>query len=396
MIPSVRQFSICVFWGIFLFLKVGYCSGYNGTLCDFPFEHNCNTCNWKGCTSCQAGYYGRFTCHERCNCTHGYCFMDGECIENGTYGCTSKCKKCDQLTKTCIECEAGYFGKICEHKCINCQPNTTCDKVTGRCDRCKKGSYVEECDISCYSKCATCQRNQHKPCSTCPNGWRGASCDIRCPRHCFNYSCDISSGVCYSGCSLGMFYGSRCLKRCPYSCLNSKCNQTGMCVNGCQPRFCGLNCSYLCPFNETNCLKFVKNQVNQGLVCETCKKGYFLKHNVCSKIDEPSANKSSSYTLFNNGSVQNTSQIFYNNAASCGKNCKMVSSSGLICDRVFGLCMHGCIDGYYGGQCDVTCDISCLSKICDQENGSCELRITSTSKYVYVHVHFKVHAGYLH
>lgn len=280
--------------------------------------------------------------------------MDGECVEDINNGCSSKCLVCDHFSQKCIECLAGYFGSICEHRCVNCAPRTACSKVHGRCDTCRNGYRGSDCDVHCHEKCATCSRDEHRPCLTCHYNWYGAFCDRRCPPNCANKSCDIATGDCIHGCERDLYHGLKCTELCPAACLNSECDRNGMCSKGCQPGFCGLNCSFL---------------------CNTCATGYFFsKTGQCIEISTSMndvRHVNTSETIMPHKELNDSTKEIREGNTTC-TNCKAVSSSTINCDLVSGLCVHGCVDGYYGNSCNFTCSTRCSRRICNQENGSCE------------------------
>ncbi|XP_046582352.1 multiple epidermal growth factor-like domains protein 10 [Haliotis rubra] len=57
---------------------------------------------------------------------------------------------------------------------------------------------------------------------------------------------------------------------------------------------------------------------------------------------------------------------------SCPENC--LDLKGVVhCHISTSECLEGCIAGWYGDLCNSNCNVNCISRTCDQENGNCSL-----------------------
>ncbi|XP_055957423.1 multiple epidermal growth factor-like domains protein 6 [Patella vulgata] len=123
------------------------------------------------------------------------------------------------------------------------------------------------------------------------------------------------------------FYGSNCNIRCPTSCLNNTCDKVGgSCSHGCHGDHYGKKCQSTC---SSHC-KDGKCDDRTGR-CFGCEDGYY-------------------------GDV-------------CEESCSTCNGT---CRQVDGVCLIGCMDGYWGsnGLCLQTCS-SCTSGGCRIADGDC-------------------------
>ncbi|XP_050401808.1 neurogenic locus notch homolog protein 1 [Patella vulgata] len=243
-------------------------------------------------------------------CSDGYYETSrGSCTR-----CNCDARPCDPDTGRCLK------------KCaINCK-NDKCD-VDGRCtDGCNVGFYGSDCMGECSPNCKDNICYGIGVCSACRDGFYGNVCS----KNCFNCNpggCKRISGVCINGCKDG-FYGAgrRCKKECP-NCNPGGCQmKDGACINGCKDGFYGRKCE---------------------LKCSTCKPGGCDKQGVCT-----------------NGCLDG----FYGSDGLCLRKCSNCLPGG--CDKDGGVCISGCIEGWYTDTCNTSCSSYCQGG-CYRSNGIC-------------------------
>ncbi|XP_059162884.1 uncharacterized protein LOC131946226 [Physella acuta] len=137
----------------------------------------------------------------------------------------------------------------------------------------------------------------------CPAVYYGLDCEKRC--NCKNKTevCVVSTGGCVSGCPAGRYseeckfdceptyYDDGCEMRCPISCVAQLCDPvTGECFK-CVPGFLGQFCNQTCPAGSY---------------------GY-----------------------------------------NCSQNCSEACGGDGNCNHSTGACLHGCVDGYQGDDCQI-------------------------------------------
>lgn len=98
---------------------------------------NCFLCVLsEECLECKNNFYYGKICNLMCNivCINKICDIMGSCrygCDNSKYGkecdkdCMKYCKICFNLIM-CLECEVGYFGKLCI-MCFKCCDGCICD-----------------------------------------------------------------------------------------------------------------------------------------------------------------------------------------------------------------------------------------------------------------------------
>ncbi|XP_062578871.1 scavenger receptor class F member 1-like [Saccostrea cucullata] len=214
-------------------------AGYYGPTCSIPCRRNCHYCHIEtgACQGCKPGYKGH-NCEIQCN--------------GGWYGqdCAHKCgacfggdRQCHHVSGTCVEgCAAGFQGQLCKTKCL-----------PGTFDRNCKGNCSQNCRIpgQCYARTGACKGG-------CQPGWEGPQCETVCKRKygekcskvckfCRNSACDPVDGFCLQGCTEGYqgplcnevcnagFYGNNCKKECSLFCKTSRDyhHVTGNCKDRC-------------------------------------------------------------------------------------------------------------------------------------------------------------------
>ncbi|XP_059169890.1 uncharacterized protein LOC131951592 [Physella acuta] len=121
----------------------------------------------------------------------------------------------------------------------------------------KNGLFLSICELQVYGD------------TFCPPKLFGAECQFHCNCADVNESCDVSTGLCLSGCARGFsgegcvscqqgFYGTNCSRECSSGCSNHQCHvDTGKCftcLSGYQGDFCNQTCS-IGSFGE-NCRHF--------------------------------------------------------------------------------------------------------------------------------------------
>lgn len=99
--------------------------------------------------------------------------------------CPSFCDKntCDTNTGDCDSCKPEYYGMKCDNKCsVGCQD--ACEMTSGSCS-CKPGYYLTNCSLKCSSACLDSECHQEKgTCLACNNGTYGDLCDLKCLGDC--------------------------------------------------------------------------------------------------------------------------------------------------------------------------------------------------------------------
>ncbi|XP_046564999.1 platelet endothelial aggregation receptor 1-like [Haliotis rubra] len=164
----------------------------------------------------------------------------------------------------------------------------------------------------------------------------GTQCTV-CEGGCDGGYCWLSSTSCVSGC-VDSYYGLDC-KNCSERCKS--CNRsTGMC-NDCHDPYQGLNCEMSCENCAGSCVSGCGGGCKPGFYGHWCDK-------VCSGNCRPGPNKTSDLECDQNASI----------------NCIPE------CDNNTGDCIHGCNDGWYGGNCSSRCNRKCADMSCIV-SGSC-------------------------
>ncbi|XP_045183316.2 multiple epidermal growth factor-like domains protein 10 isoform X2 [Mercenaria mercenaria] len=335
--------------------------GFFGAQCETKCPETCatNTCNAEGtCFACNSGYFGAncsnvcpSNCEEKCQRRSGYC---RSCID-GYFGnlcdrkCPENCLSCISETN-CSYCKTGFKGTICEYECSNCKYGTKCRQHDGFCEKeCADGLYDTMCDRTCSKECKTCARTSHFRCSSCIHGKYGKrsnngetylTCKLNCSAACFNNSCNEENGQCLHGCLQGRFWGSYCKSFCPRHCKNGKCSvDDGACSEGCEEGYFGRKCSWRCNVYDSYCSACLADENYQYEGCIMCNKGYYPT----------------------NGLID---QLKHKRCGPCSPNCSLNE-----CNTTNGFCLHGCIMGLWGRECEKSCDLNCLS--CNQTSGDC-------------------------
>ncbi|XP_046555213.1 uncharacterized protein LOC124264517 [Haliotis rubra] len=171
----------------------------------------------------------------------------------------------------------------------------------------------------------------------CSWGIYGENCDRACPFNCYPdprrnlRHCQKYTGICSEGCVRG-YHGDQCNISCSGGCLNETCNiGDGHCTLGCKETYIGDFC------NETSDLP-VHEQCSWGIYGENCDK-------------------------------------------TCPSNCYPDQRKNLIhCQKDTGKCSEGCVRGYHGDQCNISCSGGCLKETCNPGNGHCTLGCKQTYK----------------
>ncbi|XP_045157547.2 multiple epidermal growth factor-like domains protein 11 [Mercenaria mercenaria] len=308
--------------------------GWKNDKCDMRCNFDgCQECTISAstieqCTSCSAGMYGplcNLPCGDNCNGVKGFdtCDHFGNCL----FGCKppymgprcqeqdcpfSNCKRCDvniNGNTYCWQCQPGYHWEEERKQCIRCS------------DKCKNGP--QDCD----SFTGTCPE--------CKDGWFGNKCIYQCNiENCARCGHKKEKVVCKS-CVAGMYPGkdeTSCRSCDDRHCLGVCSSVTGECFSGCQKGWFGEG--YLCdrqctiPNCETCALSY-----NRNSVCSKCIDDYYVENKLCSKCPN-----------------------------TCQQSCDDHSSN----------CIGGCVSGYYGDQCQNTCNPHCLNNTCDPDTGFCD------------------------
>ncbi|WAR16473.1 TENX-like protein, partial [Mya arenaria] len=324
--------------------------GFNGITCTTKteFPANCYNNNNTGCTSsskcesCKDGLYGEY-CNKTCsqNCRYRYCYQDGSCkagCEDGFIGsmcdqriCPPNCN-CD-TSNNCIGCNSNYFGPLCSLTCSPCKHNICpVDRLNaGKCDECADGTYGNLCNESCPENCLNDMCDQKSGACICENEYKfqdGTCIRSICPANC---STCTSSDNCIS-CVDEYYHGDTCEHECSNCRSRTTCRKSdGYCFTECADGFSGDYCGTPC---NDGCATCTRSQTYKCLSCQNGRHGYDGSYNTC----------------------RNT----------CNKACANNS-----CDALKGQCDQGCVDGYSGPFCNISCPSNCKS--CHQDNGECDL-----------------------
>ncbi|WAR16915.1 TENX-like protein [Mya arenaria] len=326
----------------------------------YLYNYNCNDCGSQcqscssyGCNSCYDGYWGS-TCDENCaqnstlcrksdgyclSCGSGYYFYNGKCTTCGIH-----CAVCDP--RGCTSCHVGYWGSTCDENCAqNC---ASCRTSDGYCLSCGSGYYLYngKC-TTCGAHCACCGSGG---CTSCHNRYWGSTCDENCAQNCA--SCSKSDGYCLS-CSPG-YWGNTCENPCGHHCLECD-EQNGECIS-CEHGYLGHPC--------TECSR---DMCMPQFDCELCTNiSFFANGGVCCLCSLDKCVSCSKALDTVNCKIckqgyypQSNGQCGFCNSY-CFKN---------ECDSSSGVCLYGCINGYWNKTCDKECEPDCLS--CNQTDGSC-------------------------
>ncbi|XP_052761982.1 multiple epidermal growth factor-like domains protein 10, partial [Mya arenaria] len=271
------------------------------------------------------------------------------------------------------------YGGKCNNdgSCLNCIANFEGDK----CDVCVHGKYGELCEKNCVNEKCGCKNATD--CISCKpryfdiNTFCSKRCSVGCRDNCEN------NGVCtcipqYSGstceeCKLG-YYGDNCTTPCSNGCIDTTCKKDGTCQ--CIQNFSGSKCETcvvghygeLCQYQcgggciNNTCDRYYGTCECEfsykGSLCNMCKDGYFGS----------SCNLSCSGSCYNCSSIEN---CFICKEGFYGLNCSYQCSANCLdsrCEKSYGFCTDGCLDGFTGATCSDKCDVIC--KTCSQTNYS--------------------------
>ncbi|XP_052762508.1 multiple epidermal growth factor-like domains protein 10 isoform X2 [Mya arenaria] len=357
--------------------KAGCKDGFNGSMCEIkicPPNCTCNTSN--NCIGCNSNYFGP-SCSLTCSsCKVNVCPVDrlnavkcDECAD-GKYGnlCNESCPKnclndsCNQDGSCKSGCEDRFNGSRCEQRI--CPPNCTCN-TSNNCIGCKSNYFGPSCSLSCSScKDIICpvDRINAVKCDECADGKYGNLCNERCSDNCLNNRCDQDSGactceneykfqngtcvrsICPANCSTctssdnctscvdEYYHGDTCEHECSNCRSGTTCGKSdGYCQDECADGFSGYYCSTPC---NDGCDTCTRSQTNECRACRTGRHGYDGSYYTCSNT--------CNYTCANNS-----------------------------CDALNGQCDQGCVDGYFGPFCNISCASNCKS--CHHDNGLCDL-----------------------
>ena len=356
--------------------------------------------------------------------------------------CPEKCKKCDNETLKCLECDDNFdYGDYCDKTCGHCLSGCL---ITGECNSqdqyCKDYQYYGDfCNEECQkisNECKQCFRNE--TCMTCSDDFTyGDRCDKTC-QNCLN-GCSMN-GKCNGNenCKDDLYYGDYCNDTCQTINNNcATCNKNGTCIT-CKGDFtygdhcdktcdkCTVGCAmngkcngtdyckdklYYGDFCESECKEINKN-------CSTCYKngtciecsGDFIFGDYCNQTCsncltgctiDGKCYETEEYCkdhLYYGDYCNNTCQSINENCTTCNKNgtcitCKGDFTYGDHCDKTCDKCTIGCaMDGkcngteyckdklYFGDYCNNTC--KSINESCNtcNKNGTC---ITCSGDFKY-------------
>ncbi|BFZ21550.1 hypothetical protein BsWGS_24590 [Bradybaena similaris] len=289
-------------------------------------------------------------------------------------------------------CQAGQYGRECEHTC-NCAGGGACLVSTGGCpDGCAAGFRGEDCWTPCHS------------------GSYGAGCQSSCSQFCVTDNgtssrvCSATNGTCLSGCRSGYrgltctercapgSFGPGCQSPCSQFCVRDNdpgthfCDHTnGTCLHGCLSGYQGPGCTQRCapgsfgPGCKSPCSQFcVRVNDSETHFCDHIN-GTCL-HGCLSGYHGPGCTQRCAHGSFGPGCQ-----------SPCSQFCVRVNDSEThFCDHINGTCLHGCLSGYHGPGCTQRCahgsfgpgcqspcsqfcvrDNDSETHFCDHINGTC-------------------------
>eukprot|EP00105_Crassostrea_gigas_P027087 XP_011448302.2 PREDICTED: multiple epidermal growth factor-like domains protein 10 [Crassostrea gigas] len=264
--------------------------------------------------------YHQFAFNELCELEVYGCPRSGFYGEDCSLPCSQYCQgeNCNLIDGTCSVCVDGYTGAKCNKKCSNYTYGPEC---RNRCGKCNGGIPCNHINGICFNNCAA-GRQGDKCDQECQVGWHGKDCKHMCTIFCLvPRVCDKITGHCIE-CPVSS-YGAYCSKKCSPSCGNPKsCDkETGRC-DSCPTGWYGHNCDMKCRVG--NCVD-PRTCDRTGGCSGGCKPGW--KNLTCDTKCE-----GGTFGLDCN--------------KTCG-HCKHMKH----CHHVTGVCMHGCVPGYYGLRC---------------------------------------------
>ncbi|CAD8103311.1 unnamed protein product [Paramecium primaurelia] len=226
---------------------------------------NCKICIFNNCMECQQGYYGKI-CMSKCGdniivseeeCDDGKGWLPNECY-NCKLICPDFCKSC--IFGICQECQSGFYIDMISNTC-----NTICgDNILASNEICDDGNNIEfdgcfQCQYQCEIECIDCQFGK---CVQCQEKFILSKSKEKCESV---QSCEPQDGLYYE-------------------------NNSNSCVNLCGDGIVAGNeeCddSNTIPYDGCNECKFQCNQ--QCILCEkgiclieSCQLGAILINNSC-------------------------------------------------------------------------------------------------------------------
>lgn len=338
----------------------GVCHYYKGQgIC----SGNCSSClNSLNCLVCEPGYY-KTVISNGVICSSTATCQSSQYMNNDTglcFNCDSSCLTCKGAGSTnCSSCSIVKY--LNDSICSLC---TTQDPFCSRCNLTITGDFnCLECNSTnsfvnssylcenCSSSCLTCNGNTNESCLSCDNGHylENSQC-LAC-----DSTCTTCKGVGSSNCTSCPVTRYLTGNNCPlYDCsgLNS-CSECKKINNILVCDLCKdgwfLNTDNICNVCNNSCLKCSKSSSN----CTSCKLGTFLNSSLCTDCDiscknctGPSENQS------------DCSQCNVNYGFNSDNQCKSI-----ICDNSCKDCVgttandcYSCYNGFYLIQTNNTCD----------------------------------------
>lgn len=201
-----------------------------------------------------------------------------------------------------------------------------------------------------------------------------------------------------------------CSPFCVLSTSGATCNNiTGECLLGCQPGYAGPNCNIQCCSNCKNCT--LKQGSLTSIVCHQCADNYYRSGDDCVPCNthctqntsslQPVCRQTDGFCEFGckTGYTGTTCMQSCSDACkekecdrfngSCTMGCKLHVLRGPTCSETCsegcdgrecnqsGTCLKGCLGGYWGSLCSVTCPENCFkpteidSRTCNETSGVC-------------------------
>ncbi|XP_048249085.1 multiple epidermal growth factor-like domains protein 10 [Haliotis rufescens] len=203
--------------------------------------------------------------------------------------------------------------------------------------------------------------------------------------HCSD--CDNTTGYCLTGCHTG-YYDQICSSECSDNCMNHKCvldsNGFGNCTEGCMSGYQGLGCNIPCDSPGGSCTACPDGCIGEycqlGSSCVSgCVDSSYGTDCVERHVDPCIDNQHCSDCANTTGHCLTECDTGYFDPkcrSICSDNCKNEKCTLLNNKTGSGNCTDGCVPGYQGLDCNISCDNpgdGCTTCPGGCEEGYCQL-----------------------
>nr|XP_034322192.1 platelet endothelial aggregation receptor 1-like isoform X2 [Crassostrea gigas] len=209
-----------------------------------------------------AGYSTEGAFNELCEVEVYGCPAPRYYGQHCSFPCPQNCQEghCHIIDGTCLGCNDGYRGPTCDEKCPDQTYGPECQQI---CGNCKNKESCHHVNGSCLNGCDRGVYGEH--CNkACLDGRYGINCQDMCNINCgVPNRCDRVTGQCEGGCQVGL--------------------KGVTCDTQCDGDSYGQNCSSLCG----NCLDEAQCHYVNGACPNGCDSGYQGSH--CTQVLESSS-----------------------------------------------------------------------------------------------------------